>query len=187
MTDRLKISLLTLIVLAGILLAWGVVQAAPALVSTPEVSQPSGAAIPAPLPNQPEVQSPNISFIDSSTASCILPRRNTGVCLMTWNYMYADASPNYMITMTVGIDDHARARFHGFFQTYMYVPGDMMAFQVQCGAPGAGGDPNLGASHSYVLRGRDSSGLSSANYGSVTCPADVPIHTFLPLLKKLID
>jgi hypothetical protein len=184
MSYPFRISLSVLALLAGLFLAWGVVQAAPAM--QPSAGNPELPALttPPPLPKQPTIESPDISFIDSPTASCILPRANTGVCLMTWAYMYADASPNYIITMTIGIDDKTRARYGGFFQSTMYVPSDMMVFRVPCGAPGAGGDPNLGANHSYTLRARDSSGLASANYGSVTCPADMLARNFLPLLTR---
>ncbi len=103
---------------------------------------------------------------------------------MTWYYLYVNADPNYVITMTVGIDNKARARYGGFFQTSMDVPSEMMTFKVPCGALGAGGDPNYGAVHSYVLRARDSAGLAAANYGAVTCPADEPRHVFLPLTRR---
>ena len=184
MTYRIRISLLVIALMAGLFLAWGVVQAAPVISGASDGSATSPPITPSPLPDQPASVSPDISFIDSPTASCILPRANTGVCLLTWSYMYADASPNYMITMTVGIDDKARAHYSGFFQTSMFVPGDMMTFRVPCGAPGSGGNPMFGANHSYVLRARDSAGLGAANFGSVTCPADQPVRTFLPLLKK---
>ena len=174
MSKRIKNTLLIFTLAAGLLMAWGAARAAPMLSAAAGNSIPQASNTPQPLPDQPAAISPDISFIDSPTASCILPRRNTGECLMTWSYMYADASPNYMITMTVGIDDSQRARYHGFFQQSMYVPGELMAFQVQCGAPGSGGDPNLGLSHSYTLRARDSSGLGAANYGTVTCPAYTP-------------
>ncbi len=80
--------------------------------------------------------------------------------------------------MTVEIDGKKRARYNGFFQTDMYIPSEMLVFQVACGAPGSGGDPNLGLNHTYTLRARDSAGLGAANYGSVTCPADEPRRIF---------
>lgn len=184
MSSPFRISLVFLTFLAGLLLAWGVVQAAPASRVSSNTLVMSTLTTPTPLPDQPAVLSPNISFIDSPTASCILPRANTGVCLMTWYYMYAEAAPNYIITMTVGIDDIPRARYNGFFQTNMLVPSEFLVFRVPCGALGSGGNPNLGANHSYVLRARDSAGLGAANYGSVTCPADEPARTFLPLLTR---
>ena len=179
-----RISLFFVAILAGSLLAWGVVQAAPVMSASTNGNAIATLATPTPLPDQPAAYSPDISFIDSPTASCILPRMNTGVCYLTWSYMYADATPNYIITMTVGIDTLSRARYHGFFQTSMFVPPELMSFRVPCGAPGVGGDPQLGANHSYELRARDSAGLAAANYGSVICPADVPARTFLPLLIR---
>ena len=177
MSLTFRITLVFLAILTGLLLAWGVAQAAPAM-------QSAAPTTPMPLPDQPAVESPDISFIDSQTAACELARANTGVCYMTWSYLYAYADPNYMITMTGEIDGKKRARYQGFFQTSMYVPSEMLVFRVACGAPGSGGFPNLGMNHSYTLRARDSAGLGAANYGSVTCPADEPLRIYLPLLRK---
>jgi len=184
MSHRKRIGVFLLTLLAGLLLAWGVVQAAPALKGSPGIEAASTIATPTPLPNQPALVSPDISFIDSPTASCILPRTNTGTCYITWSYLYVDANPDYIITMSVGIDGKALGRYTGFFQTSMYVPPELLVFRVPCGAPGSGGNPNLGANHSYAIRARDSSGLSAANNGSVTCPADEPARIYLPILRR---
>jgi hypothetical protein len=124
---------------------------------------------------QTEPDAPAISFIDSPSATCDRPVEHTNACYISWSYFYVNAGSNYMISMTVSIDDKIRANTQGFFQNSMYIPGDMLGqgFQVNCGLPGAGGNPALGATHSYTLRARDTTGLSAANYGSVTCPADV--------------
>ena len=184
MTIPIRISLVIFALLAGLLLAWGVVQAAPWLMASPDSHASLAVATPEHLPEEPADVSPNISFIDSPTASCVLPRRNTGICLMTWSYMYADASPNYIITMTVGIDGKARGNYSGFFQTGMYVPSELMTFNVPCGAPGTSGDPNYGQNHIYELHARNSTGLVAVNNGTVACPADIPARTFLPLLRR---
>jgi hypothetical protein len=157
----------------GVILAWGALHtAAPA---SANVGMPQ-APLPTTLPLHPAINSPEISSITSPSPSCVLPRRGTDICYISWNYMYAFADPNYMITMTVQIDDRSRARYQAFFQTSMYVPAEMLQFSVSCGAPGASGDPNWGLSHSYALRARDSAGLKAANYGQVFCPADqVPL------------
>jgi hypothetical protein len=124
------------------------------------------------------VDSPDISFIDSPSATCELPRRGTDSCFLTWSYLSVTADPNYMITMTVAIDDRLRGRAQGFFQTSMYLPTEMLVFRVPCGVPGASGDPDWGLAHSYVVRARDSAGLKAANYGTVYCPADqVPLDS----------
>jgi hypothetical protein len=57
-------------------------------------------------------------------------------------------------------------------------------FCVRCGSPSSGGNPIFGTNHSYVLRARDSAGSTAANYGMVTCPADEPGRTFLPILTR---
>jgi hypothetical protein len=153
------------------MLATGALYAARA---APAANSPSAALsiTPTPLINQGIVDSPDISTIDNPTPSCMLPKRGTDICYLSWPYLSVNADTNYMITMTVGIDGKSRARFNGFFQNSMYVPSEMLSFRVACGVAGTGGDPDWGLSHSYVIRARDSAGLKSSNTGTVYCPAD---------------
>ncbi|TFG72189.1 MAG: hypothetical protein E4H27_03125 [Anaerolineales bacterium] len=133
-----------------------------------------------------DIQSPTISFIDSPSATCYNPVAGTGACYISWNYLYVTAaSSQYVISMTVSIDNHIRAYHSGFFQTTMYIPYDMTApgFLVTCGTKGSGGNPKLGNAYSYTIRARETSGLSAANYGSVTCPADT-IKLYLPMIQR---
>lgn len=135
---------------------------------------------------QSEPQSPAISFIDSPTATCYRAIAGTGTCYIEWNYLYVTASSSqYIVSMTVSIDDRLRAYHAGFFQTSMYVPSQMYApgFKVSCGAPGVDGVPGMGNIYNYVIRARETGGLSAANYGSVTCPADV-VRIFSPVIMK---
>jgi hypothetical protein len=157
---------------------WGVVGKASA--ALPQAVQ----LTPTPLPDQPppapewrfDAESPDISFIDSPTATCDKPEQHKDACYIDWGYLYVTASSSqYIISMTVSIDNRLRAYHSGFFQTYMYVPADMVSpgFRVTCGPPGSGGNPKLGSAHSYTLRARETGGLGAANYGTVYCPADV--------------
>lgn len=184
MSLTMRNSLLILAIAAGLLLAWGVARAAPLLGARPAPAVPSGGVTPTPLPEKPAVQSPDISFIDSASPACVLPRAGTGVCYMTWSYLYVDASPNYMISMTLAIDGKMRGNYMGFFQQNIYVPSEMAWFKVACGENGASGTPGMGLSHSFTVRARDSSNLTSANYGSVVCPADAPRRLYMPMLRK---
>jgi len=130
--------------------------------------------------------SPAISTIDSPSPTCYLPAPGTGACYLAWSSIYVAASSGqYIITMTVSIEDELRAYHSGFFQNYMYIPGDMLApgFRVTCGMPGDGGIPTLGNSYSYTIRARETGGLGAANYGSVYCPADV-VRVYLPLARR---
>jgi len=139
-----------------------------------------------PEPPRREANAPDISFIDSQNPTCQLPTPGTGVCYINWGYLYVTAtSPQYIISMTVSINGNIQAYNSGFFQTYMYIPGDFYApgFRVTCGLPGASGVPGRGNSYSYTIRARETGGLSAANYGSVTCPADV-VRVFIPVAKK---
>jgi len=118
-------------------------------------------------------QQPNIGFIDSPSATCYQPDATRDECLINWYYVSVGASPNYMITMTLSLNDRGPiAHTQGFFQTSMYVPYNMLGkgFKVACGNVGAGGNPTLGNAYAYTIRARDSAGLSSANYGTVYCP-----------------
>lgn len=120
---------------------------------------------------------PAISFIDSPSATCYQPNPGSNTCKINWYYLYVEAAPQYMITMTVILNATGPiAHTQGFFQTSMYVPYNMLGegFEVPCGALGAGGNPDLGNAYAYTIRARDSANLSSANYGTAYCPAGNP-------------
>jgi hypothetical protein len=132
-----------------------------------EISADPGAA-----PDQPE-----ISFIDSPTAACYQPNPNQDTCYVNWYYMYVDASPSYMVSMTLQLNAIGFVgRYNGFFQTSMYVPYNMhgQGFRVPCGALGAGGHPQFGNAYAYTIRARATDGFGSANYGTLYCPAYTP-------------
>ncbi|MCA9875148.1 MAG: hypothetical protein H6659_00740 [Ardenticatenaceae bacterium] len=150
------------------------------------------AAAPPPGPQTPQReadgggQAPNISFIDSPSATCTLPVAGTNACYIQWSYLSVSASSSaYIISMTVSIDGRYRAFHSGFFQTSMYIPGSLTApgYKVACGPPGSGGLPDWGSTHTYTIRARETTGLASANYGSVTCPAD-EVKIFIPAIQK---
>lgn len=129
-------------------------------------------------PGQPDGErAPHIGFIDSPSATCYQPDPGVDACHLSWYYLSVDAAPNYMITMTLSVNAIGPvAHTHGFFQTSMYIPYDMLGqgIKVACGAPGASGNPQLGNAYAYTIRARDSNGLSSANYGTAYCPAFQP-------------
>jgi len=189
MTSRKWIGALAgLLALAGLAIVWGAIgaraaagsPAASAAMATPEGPQPPHREI------QGEVESPAISFIDNPTATCYRLVAGTGECYIQWNYLNVTASSSqYVISMTVSIDGRLRANHSGFFQTSMFVPGEMYdpGFRVTCGFPGAGGVAGMGNTYSYIIRARETSGLAAANYGSVTCPADV-VQVFVPLIVR---
>ncbi len=165
------------IVLVRVMLAS---QAAPLAAETPVTTGP-------PLQEAAnELDSPAVSSIDSASPTCFRPAAGTGACYIQWNYLYVTAAPGaYVISMTVTIDDRLRAYHSGFFQSSMYIPNEMTAsgYGVTCGAPGSGGSPEWGSTYRYVVRARDTTGTAAANYGSVSCPADI-VNIFLPLLRK---
>ena len=126
--------------------------------------------------DQVNPDSPDISFIDSPSATCSRPVQGTNTCFIQWNYLNVNASTSqYIISMTVAIDGHLRAYYSGFFQNNMYIPADLIpkGFRVDCGIPGSNGDPNFGKSYTYTIRARETGGLKAANYGTVFCPSDV--------------
>lgn len=129
---------------------------------------------------------PEISFIESPSPTCVKPVQTSGYCYIEWNYLYVEASPSqYVISMTVAIDNRMRAYYSGFFQTNMYVPYDLQpeGFQVYCGPLGSGGQPGLGSLHSYTISARETGGLKSTNYGQVICPAGI-FQLYLPISDK---
>jgi hypothetical protein len=140
--------------------------------NTRQITAPESALPEINAPNQPQ-----IGFIDSPTAACVQPDPAKNECFINWYYLAVSADPNYMITMTVQLNDFGFvARYQGFFQTSMYAPYNMnpQGYRVACGAPNASGIQNWGKSYAYTIRARDSSNLGSANYGTVVCPPYTP-------------
>lgn len=192
-----RISLLALACLAGLTFAWVAVRAA-GIAASGAPPTPPVATTPQPLFDEPQdspgdaapgsdrqrdptdPNEPAISFIDSPSPTCYLPRPGSDACYITWQYLYVSASAsNYIISMTVNISNQYRAYFSGFFQNQMNIPGDMLGkgFRVACGIPGSGSVPGYGRQYSYTIRARETGGLSAANYGIVTCPGDrVPLQ-----------
>jgi hypothetical protein len=122
-------------------------------------------------------EAPLISFIDSPSATCFQPDATQDECFINWYHTSVDGGANYMICMYTMLNSIGKVtRTSGFFQTSMYIPFNMYGrgFRVDCGALGSGGEPQLGAAYGYTIRARDSAGLSSANYGTVYCPAYIP-------------
>lgn len=131
-----------------------------------------------------EVASPDISFIQSDSATCSRSRPGSGICTIEWNNLYVTAaSGSYIISMTVSINNQMRAYHGGFFQNNIYIPASMTGhgYRVTCGYPQ--GNAGLGNAYSYTIRARETSGLTAANYGSVTCPADI-VKIYLPAVLK---
>ena len=131
---------------------------------------------------QTDGTSPTISFIDSPGATCY--RANVGTCYLQWSYLSVSASSSqYIISMTLSINGQVRAYSSGFFQTAMYIPSDMFkhGFKVACGT--VSGPQGLGYSYDYVIRAVETGGLGAANYGTITCPADVGT-IFIPIVVK---
>ncbi|NUM49174.1 MAG: hypothetical protein HUU38_31120 [Anaerolineales bacterium] len=119
---------------------------------------------------------PAISYIDSPSPTCALPEPGTDVCYIQWQYLNVTASPGqYIISSTITLDGHLQAFVSGFFQSSMFLPGTMLTpgFRVPCGAPGASGNPARGFDYAFILRARETGGLSAANFGTVSCPFDI--------------
>jgi hypothetical protein len=126
-------------------------------------------------------EQPTISFIDSPSASCSQADSSSNTCYIVWNYLYVTASTSqYIISMTVSLDNRLVAYHSGFFQTSMYIPSAMLGdgYQVACGPRQANG---LGNVYAYTLRARETGGLSAANYGSVACPGVYLVYA--PLIR----
>jgi hypothetical protein len=134
------------------------------------------------IQSNPEIERPAISSIDSPGATCYQPDTSRNTCYIEWSYLSVSAGASqYIISMTVSIDNHIVAYHSGFFQTSMYIPDDMVShgFKVACGPRNASG---LGATYAYTLRARETGGLGAANYGSVTCPGVYLVYA--PLIRR---
>jgi hypothetical protein len=163
-------------------------QSGPGIPKTPTMAPPNLAPYPEDSIRREKDGDPSavdISFIDSPSATCYRPIEHTNTCYIQWSYLYVTASSSqYIISMTVSISNQIRAYYSGFFQSSMYIPGDMQTpgFRVSCGEPGSGGNADLGRAYPYTIRARETGGLKSANYGTVYCPADT-IRLYLPIMN----
>ncbi len=128
-----------------------------------------------------KADSPDISGIDASTPTCYRAAVNSETCFVEWSYLYVTAgNGQYIINMKIEIDGRVRAFSQGFFQTYMYIPADMVepGFAVPCGLAGAAGAANLGNLYSYLISALDSAGQTAISSGSLYCPyATIPIFS----------
>ncbi len=78
---------------------------------------------------------PTISFVDSQTPACIQLDYQRDDCQVNFNYLYVTADTNqYIISMSVRIDNRVRGYYSGFFQNYMYIPADMNGAGYRCAA-----------------------------------------------------
>lgn len=120
-----------------------------------------------------------ISFIDSPTVTCYQPDPSEDVCYFNWHHIFVDAAPaGYIINLTITLTGEGRivGHYRGFFQPSMLIPHTMhgRGFKVPCGPLGASGNPDLGNSYGYRIEAEDSDGATSANIGSIGCPAYIP-------------
>lgn len=178
-----RMALAGVLALIGLALGWGMLAAGH--VPTIAAAPPSGT----PEVLRPEPQgTPQVSAVttlQNPSPTCYRPVAGTGSCYIQWAYLNAVASSSqYVISMTVTIDGRLHAYHSGFFQTSMYIPGDLYGpgFRVTCGFPSGAGD-GLGNAYSYVVRARDTSGDLATNSGTVICPADV-VRLFLPVTRR---
>jgi len=181
MHSKWRITLLSRIVLIGLVLAAGGLTARAAGLFGPVIVEEANGQR-REIQTTIETNQPNISFIDSPSATCSQPDNSRNTCYIEWSYLYVTASTSqYILSMTVSIDNHIVAYHSGFFQNYMYIPGNLVGrgFKVACGPRNASG---LGNTYGYTLRARETGGLGAANYGSVTCPGVYLVY--LPNVRR---
>jgi hypothetical protein len=127
-----------------------------------------------------------VSALQSDSAICYRPAGASGDCYIRWQQIGVSAPASaYVVSMTVEIDSRLRAYHAGFFQSTMYIPGDMIdpGYRVKCGAPGSGGLPEFGRVYSYTVRARFTDASENTNTGSSICPAD-RVPAYLPLVRR---
>lgn len=136
-----------------------------------------------PDPYRPD--QPDVASLSATMPTCMQPDPAENVCYLNWNNFFAQAvSGHYMRSITLTIDDRVRAFYLGFFETYLYVD-DLQhtpGLKVPCGGFGTGGNPSVGAVHTFSIRAEDTGGYVSTLYGSVACPGVRLV--FLPLVLR---
>jgi hypothetical protein len=171
-------------------LALGLVTLAAFLFATQSAAAPFRQGSPTPerpvrMP-PPPARSPELNYQFPPSPTCYNPVRGTGACYIRWDYFYYEAaSSQYILTMTITIDDKIRAYHSGFFQTYLYINDRYYGkgFEVSCGRQGAAGEPGMGAEYGYIFQARETGGVSSYDAGKVLCPAD-EAHVYLPAVIR---
>lgn len=159
------------------------------VLSAAEVARNQPQTIPTDPVNRIETQSAGtnaISLIQSNSPTCVLPVPHTGVCYIKWGEISVNTTDSaYISYLYIKINNKRVAHHRGFFQQSMYIPDGMYGkgFRVTCGLPGEGGDPDFGKIYNYEIRATDSSNATTANYGSVLCPADI-VYIYLPAVRR---
>jgi hypothetical protein len=178
---KFNLVLAAILALIPLVISWGLTTA-----QSPTVD-PAGEPYRERSSESGDEREPDISFIDSPSATCFRPQQNSNTCYVNWNYMYVTASSTqYVISMTLQIDGQNRAYYSGFFQSSMYIPSSMHAdgFEVACGPEEEAGFPGFGSAHTYTIRARETGGLKAANYGTVICPPMDIRPVFFPVVQK---
>ncbi|MFZ5808874.1 MAG: hypothetical protein ACOY16_06305 [Chloroflexota bacterium] len=189
MTKRKTSTLLAIILAFGNILLIRQISLAQISTQTLQMGQaaPTPPVFTPPYPHvSDEGQSPDISFINSPSPSCVNPNPGTGICYIRWPQISVSAgSSQYIISMTVSLDNHIQAYVSGFFQTAMNIPGNLLGsgFKVTCGFPGSSGSPLYGKSYTYNIVARETGGLTAQSNGIIQCPADI-VKINLPIIKR---
>lgn len=115
-----------------------------------------------------------IGFIASDGPSCTQPNPAVNSCLVNFQRLRVDGGANYMIWMTVELNDRLVGKFRGFFQNVLDVANPFgPGIKVPCGPIGSGTDLDLGPGgrrYNFTIRAKDSAGLTATNYGTIWCP-----------------
>jgi hypothetical protein len=86
MHPKWRITQLSKFVLLGLLIAASAVTArAAGLLGPPIVEEAPGAR--REIQSEGEIERPDISFIDSPSATCVVPTAGTGQCYIQWNWV----------------------------------------------------------------------------------------------------
>lgn len=116
-----------------------------------------------------------IGFIASPSPSCYQPDRMENDCFINF-YNLSVTTDQYMKSLIVKINNRIVANYQGFFQQSINIPYSMNGngFKVNCGKPGAGGNPEMGKAYKIEIQAEDTEGLKSNNYATVYCPPYLP-------------
>ncbi len=123
-------------------------------------------------------ESPALSRLATQMPFCYQPDPAEDVCYINFRQNSVQAGTDKsMFGMTVTIAGEVRVLYRGFFDSSLNAVYGMHGdgFKVQCGAPGEGGVPSMGASYRlYIIAEENATGVKSANSGTIRCPPYVP-------------
>lgn len=123
-----------------------------------------------------------ISTIQTRSPYCFQADRDRNECVIGFESHDVSTTAS-MRELQITVDGRRVVEDRAFFQNSLFIGLNQVGrpgYRVPCGLSGSGGDPDplIGQRYNYQIRAEDSDGTSSQNFGSIGCPAFIPVELF---------